>query len=53
MGADVSSSAGARTLLRLPSIALGKIEVLVNNAGVNKDQLMLKISDEVEANNRQ
>ncbi len=46
VGADVSSSAGAQELIGAAIDAFGQVDVLVNNAGVNKDQLMLKISDE-------
>lgn len=46
VGADVGSSAGAQRLIDAATDSFGKIDVLVNNAGVNKDQLMLKIGDE-------
>lgn len=45
VGADVSSSAGAQQLIDAATNSFGQIDVLVNNAGVNKDQLMLKIGD--------
>jgi len=45
-GADVSTSAGAKSLIKETIDAFGQIDVLVNNAGINKDQLMLRISDD-------
>lgn len=44
--ADVSSSAGAEKLIAATIETFGRIDVLVNNAGINKDQLLLRISDE-------
>ncbi len=46
VGADVSTSEGAQQLVDETLAAFGQVDVLVNNVGVNKDQLMLRISDE-------
>lgn len=46
VGADVSTSLGAQQLVNNTLESLGRIDVLVNNAGINKDQLLLRISDE-------
>lgn len=43
--ADVSGSAGADKLIAKTIEEYGQIDVLVNNAGINKDQLLLRISD--------
>ncbi|MBL8617388.1 MAG: 3-oxoacyl-ACP reductase FabG [Deltaproteobacteria bacterium] len=43
--ADVSTPAGAKALVDAAR-ALGSIDVLVNNAGITKDGLMLRMSDE-------
>lgn len=44
--ADVSTSAGAEKLVAATMESFGQITVLVNNAGINKDQLLLRISDD-------
>jgi len=46
LGADVSTSAGASNLVESTIKQLGSIEVLVNNAGINRDQLLIRITDE-------
>ncbi len=46
VGADVSTVKGAQKLVDETVNTFGQVDVLVNNAGVNKDQLMLRISDE-------
>lgn len=46
VGADVSTSAGAQDLIEKTIQAFGRVDVLVNNAGINKDQLLLRITDE-------
>lgn len=46
VGADVSTVKGAQKLVDETVTTFGQVDVLVNNAGVNKDQLMLRISDE-------
>ncbi len=46
VGADVSTSDGAKKLVDETLAAFGQVDVLVNNAGINKDQIMLRISDE-------
>jgi 3-oxoacyl-[acyl-carrier protein] reductase len=43
--ADISTPAGAKALVDAAR-ALGSIDVLVNNAGITKDGLMLRMSDE-------
>lgn len=45
LGADVSSPEGAAELVEKTIEHLGSIEVLVNNAGISKDQLLIRISD--------
>lgn len=44
--ADVSSPEDAKRLIDTAVQAYGRVDVLVNNAGINKDQLMLRISDD-------
>lgn len=44
--ADVSSPPEAENLVKSAVDAYGRLDVLVNNAGINKDQLMLRMSDE-------
>ncbi|SHG38537.1 3-oxoacyl-[acyl-carrier-protein] reductase [Thermosyntropha lipolytica DSM 11003] len=44
--ADVSSSREAENLIKSAVDTYGRLDVLVNNAGINKDQLMLRMSDE-------
>lgn len=46
VGADVSKSEEAQHLIDAALQAYGRVDVLVNNAGINKDQLMVRISDE-------
>ncbi len=46
VGADVATSEGAQKLVDETLAAFGQVDVLVNNVGVNRDQLMLRISDE-------
>lgn len=43
---DVSDSADAKRMVEEASQALGNIDVLVNNAGITKDKLMLKLTEE-------
>lgn len=44
--ADVSSSSEAENLIKSAAHAYGRLDVLVNNAGINKDQLILRMNDE-------
>lgn len=46
VGADVSNSEDVQRLVDAAIQTYGRVDVLVNNAGINKDQLMLRISDE-------
>ena len=46
LGADVSNPEGAAELIAKTLESLGRIDVLVNNAGINKDQLLIRMSDE-------
>lgn len=46
IGADVSDSNSAGWLVEETVSKLGRIDVLVNNAGINRDQLLLRISDD-------
>jgi len=45
LGADVSDPAEAAGLIEKTVELLGRIDVLVNNAGINKDQLLIRITD--------
>lgn len=45
IGADVSHPDEAQSLIDHTVKEFGRIDVLVNNAGINKDQLMIRISD--------
>lgn len=44
--ADVSDPAQANALIETAMAEFGQIDVLVNNAGINKDGLVLRMSDE-------
>jgi 3-oxoacyl-[acyl-carrier protein] reductase len=46
VGADVATSEGAQLLIDETAAAFGQVDVLVNNAGINRDQLMLRITDD-------
>jgi len=46
LGADVSKAQEARDLIENSVKEFGRVDVLVNNAGINHDQLMLRIQDE-------
>ena len=43
--ADVSTSEGARALIKAAEDQLGKVDILVNNAGVNRDRTIQRMSD--------
>lgn len=43
---DVSDSADAKRMVEEATLALGSVDVLVNNAGITKDKLMLKLTEE-------
>jgi len=45
LGADVSDPVSAAHLIEATIASLGGIDVLVNNAGINKDQLMVRMTD--------
>jgi 3-oxoacyl-[acyl-carrier protein] reductase len=45
IGADVSDPESAAELVEKTVADLGSIDVLVNNAGINKDQLLLRMSN--------
>lgn len=45
LGADVSEPASAAQLVEATAASLGGLDVLVNNAGINKDQLMVRMTD--------
>lgn len=44
--ADASSSAGANEVVEKTLAAFGKIDVLVNNAGITRDTLLMRMSEE-------
>ena len=46
VGADVSHPAAAQNMVEQVAKEFGQIDVLVNNVGINKDQLLLRISDD-------
>ena len=46
LGADVSKAQEARDLIEKSVKEFGRADVLVNNAGINHDQLMLRIQDD-------
>ncbi len=46
LGADLRDAAQAATLVPRTVEALGRVDVVVNNAGLNRDNLALRMSDE-------
>ncbi len=46
IGADVSVSESAQDLIDKTIKEYGQVDVLVNNAGINKDQLMMRMKDD-------
>ncbi|GIW32128.1 MAG: beta-ketoacyl-ACP reductase [Meiothermus sp.] len=46
LGADLSSAQAAQKLVAEASAALGGLEVLVNNAGITRDTLLIRMKDE-------
>jgi 3-oxoacyl-[acyl-carrier protein] reductase len=45
-GADVARSADVETLVAAVVAEFGKVEILVNNAGITRDNLLFKMTDE-------
>jgi 3-oxoacyl-[acyl-carrier protein] reductase len=46
VGADVSDSGAVTTMFGMVGEALGPVEILVNNAGITDDDLLLRMSEE-------
>lgn len=46
IAADISDSRAAADMVEQTVKAWGRVDVLVNNAGINRDQLLIRISDE-------
>ncbi len=46
VGADISDPQAVRIMVDQVVDHFGRVDVLVNNAGINKDQLLIRISDE-------
>jgi len=46
VGADISNSQAVKEMVDQVVETFGRVDVLVNNAGINKDQLLVRISDE-------
>ena len=46
LAADLGAAAAAGALVGRATEALGRVDVLVNNAGLNRDQLAVRMSDE-------
>ena len=44
--ADLSTAEGTDSLVREAEAAMGGIDVLVNNAGLTRDQLLMRMKDE-------
>jgi 3-oxoacyl-[acyl-carrier protein] reductase len=44
VGADISTDDGAKDLIEQTMAAFGRIDVLINNAGITKDTLLLRMS---------
>jgi len=44
--ADLSAADGAETLLKDAEAALGGVDILINNAGLTRDQLAMRMKDE-------
>jgi 3-oxoacyl-[acyl-carrier protein] reductase len=45
-GADVSKTADVETLVAAVVAEFGKVEILINNAGITRDNLLFKMTDE-------
>lgn len=46
VGADITDPRSVQEMIEQVVEKMGRIDVLVNNAGINKDQLLIRISDE-------
>jgi 3-oxoacyl-[acyl-carrier protein] reductase len=44
--ADIGSSADVASLVEKTTAAFGKVDILINNAGIARDQLVIRMSDE-------
>ncbi len=44
--ADVASSTDVAGLVEKTTVAFGKVDILINNAGIARDQLVMRMSDE-------
>jgi 3-oxoacyl-[acyl-carrier protein] reductase len=44
--ADIATTAGAETLIKIAQEAFGRVDVLVNNAGITRDMLLMRMKEE-------
>ena len=47
MQADVSTAEGCKALFDAAAEAFGRVDVLVNNAGITRDGLLLRMSEPI------